>query len=99
MPDATDYILTLSGPSGVTSYRSWVDSAFLTNTSFRIDATLDVGVAYEWWVQGESVDSGALLLAVVLCIGRPGHLDHQRQPLGIRLPDGQRSADFGHTRA
>ena len=52
LPDATDYILTLSGPSGVSSYRSWVDSAFLTNTSFRIDATLDVGVAYEWWVQG-----------------------------------------------
>ena len=99
LPDATDYILTLSGPSGVSSYRSWVDSAFLTNTSFRIDATLDVGVAYEWWVQGVNQSiPGPSSSRWSFALGDPDTSTISDNRWEYVFQTGNEVADFGHTR-
>ena len=99
LPDATDYILTLSGPSGVTTYRSWVDSAFLTSTSFRIDATLDVGVAYEWWVQGVNQSiPGPSSSRWAFALGDPDNAAISDNRWEYVFQTGNEVADFGHTR-
>ena len=99
LPDATDYILTLSGPSGVATYRSWVDSAFLTNTSFRIDATLDVGVAYEWWVQGVNQSiPGPSSSRWSFALGDPDTSGISDNRWEYVFQTGNEVIDFGHTR-
>ncbi|DAC16409.1 MAG TPA: DNRLRE domain-containing protein, partial [Candidatus Poseidoniaceae archaeon] len=99
LPDATDYVLTLSGPSGVATYRSWVDSAFLTNTSFRIDATLDAGVAYEWWVQGVNQSiPGPSSSRWAFALGDPDNSAISDNRWEYIFQTGNEVADFGHTR-
>ncbi|MGB0489655.1 MAG: DNRLRE domain-containing protein, partial [Candidatus Poseidoniaceae archaeon] len=99
LPDATDYILTLSGPAGVSTYRSWVDSEFLTNTSFRIDTTLFVGVAYEWWVQGVNQSiPGPSSSRWSFALGDPDNNAISDNRWEYLFQTGNEVADFGHTR-
>lgn len=99
LPDATDYILTFSGPGGQTSYRSWVDSEFLTNTSFRIDDQLSEGVVYEWWVQGVNQSiPGPSSSRWSFALGDPDTSDLGDTRYAYRFQTGNEVASLGHTR-
>jgi len=99
LPDATDYILTLSGPTGVDTYRSWVDSEFLNSTTFRVGSTLDVGVAYEWWVQGVNQSiPGPSSSRWSFALGDPDNTAYGDDRYRYEFSTGNEVPDFGHTR-
>ena len=99
LPDATDYILTLSGPSGVETFRSWIDSEFLNSTTFRVDSTLDVGVAYEWWVQGVNQSiPGPSSSRWSFALGDPDTAAYGDDRYKYVFSTGNEVADLGHTR-
>ena len=100
LADATDYVLTLSGPTGVETYRSWVDSEFLNSTTFRVDTTLDEGVVYEWWVQGvnQSIPGPASSRWSFALADPENTEDGGNNRYMYHFSTGREVADLGHTR-